>query len=78
MAIWGKCDHRCDLCVHYIGITEELRTRLIPHLNAVYSDSSDRNMCCTGYDTFGCQCFGEEHEVCKLLKCLPQNRYTIV
>ena len=73
-AIWGKCGHRCDLCVHYTGITEELRTQLIPHLNAVYGDGSDWSMRCTGCDTSGCQCYGEENEVCEPLKCLPQKQ----
>ena len=35
-AVYGKCGHRCDLCVHYTESSEEFRSMLIPHLNAVY------------------------------------------
>lgn len=73
-AIWGKCGHRCDLCVHFTGITEEFRAQLIPHLNAVYGEGADWSMRCTGCDTTGCQCYGKESEVCEPLKCLPQKQ----
>jgi len=49
-ALYGKCGHRCDICVHYTGITEEFREMLIPHLNTVYG-ASDWDMRCTGCDT---------------------------
>lgn len=73
-AVWGKCGHRCDLCVHYTEITEEFRESLIPHLNAVYGEDSDWSMRCTGCDTSGCHCHGEGNELCEPLKCLQHKQ----
>ena len=72
-AVFGKCGHRCDICVHYVGINEDFRNVLIPHLNAVYGSNSDWSMRCTGCDTLGCHCCGEGNELCDPLKCLRQN-----
>lgn len=67
--MYGKCGHRCDLCVHYTAITEEFREMLIPHLNAVYGVSS-WDMRCTGCDTPDCHCRRKGNELCEPLKCL--------
>jgi len=72
-AVIGKCGHRCDLCVHYTGITEEFRSMLIPHLNAVYGQS-EWSLRCTGCATPGCQCYTAENGLCDPLKCLPQKQ----
>lgn len=71
-AVYGKCGHRCDLCVHYTGITESFREKLIPHLNAVYG-TSDWGMRCTGCDTPDCHCRGGDNELCDPLKCLQDK-----
>ena len=68
-AVFGKCGHRCDLCAHYTGITEEFRNMLILHLNAVYG-GPDWDMRCTGCDTQDCHCCCNGNELCKPLKCL--------
>lgn len=68
-AVYGKCGHRCDLCVHYTGITEEFRKTLIPHLIAVY-DVTNWDMSCTGCDTADCHCCGDGNELCEPLECL--------
>jgi hypothetical protein len=68
-AVYGKCGHRCDLCVHYTGITEEFRQMLIPHLNAVYG-VSDWAMRCAGCDTPDCHCRRDGNELCEPLQCL--------
>lgn len=73
-AVFGKCGHRCDYCVHYTGISEEFRESLIPHLNAVYGDGSDWSMRCTGCDTPGCHCHCGGNELCEPLKCLQQKQ----
>ena len=73
-AVLGKCGHRCDYCVHYTEITEELRESLIPHLNAVYGEGSDWSMRCTGCDTSGCHCHSEGNELCEPLKCLQHKQ----
>ncbi len=67
--VYGKCGHRCDLCVHYTGITEDSRKMLIPHLTAVYG-GSDWSMRCTGCDTSDCHCCRDGNELCEPLKCL--------
>ncbi len=74
-AVFGKCGHRCDLCVHYIGIREDFRNTLIPHLNTVYGENSDWSMRCTGCDTSGCYCCGEDNELCEPLKCINKNQW---
>ena len=71
-AVYGKCGHRCDLCVHFTGISEEFRNKLISHLSAVYGDS-DWSMRCTGCDTPGCQCYCV-YDVCEPLKCLREKK----
>ena len=68
-AVYGKCGHRCDLCVHYTGITEEFRKMLIPHLTAVYN-TSDWDLRCTGCDTPNCHCCCDGNTLCEPLKCL--------
>lgn len=72
-AVHGKCGHRCDLCVHYTGITEAFRAKLILHLNAVYG-VSDWDMRCTGCDTPGCHCRRDGNELCEPLKCLQERK----
>lgn len=72
-AVWGKCGHRCDLCVHSAGISEAFRNQLIPHLDAVYGQS-DWSMRCTGCATPGCQCYAEGAEICEPLKCLNERK----
>lgn len=65
----AKCGHRCDLCVHFTGITEEFRKILIPHLVSVY-DIPNWDMRCTGCDTPGCQCYGPGCTTCPPLDCV--------
>ena len=72
-AVYGKCGHRCDLCVHYTGITEEFREMLIPHLNAVYGVSA-WDMRCTGCDTPNCHCCRDGNELCEPLRCLHTKK----
>ena len=72
-AVYGKCGHRCDLCVHNTEITDDFRDMLISHLNSVYGSDSDWSMRCTGCDTEGCQCYGE-NGLCDPLRCLHRNQ----
>jgi len=71
-AVYGKCGHRCDMCVHYIGITEEFRKMLITHLTPVYGIST-WDMRCPGCDIPGCHCLKEGNELCDSLKCLAEK-----
>lgn len=72
-ALYGKCGHRCDLCVHYTGISEEFRQMLIPHLNAVYGVSF-WDMRCTGCDTGNCHCYQDGGQLCEPLKCIQEKQ----
>ena len=65
-AVYGKCGHRCDLCIHFAGLADDFRAMLLPHLNAVYGSDSDWSMRCTGCSTEGCYCASEP---CDALKC---------
>lgn len=73
-AVIGKCGHRCDLCVHYTGITEEFRSMLITHLNVVYGTGWE--MRCTGCDTPECHCCKENNQLCEPLICLHEKNKT--
>lgn len=75
-AIYGKCGHRCDMCVHYTEISEDYREMLILHLNNVYGTSS-WEMRCTGCDTAGCHCHSGDNELCEPLKCLSDKTYEV-
>lgn len=72
MQFTEKCGHRCDLCVHYTGISEEFRDILISHLNAVYG-IFNWDMRCTGCDTLECYCCKEGSELCEPLKYISQK-----
>lgn len=72
-AVAGKCGHRCDLCVHYTGLTEDFRQMLLPHLNAVYG-TLDWSMRCTGCATPGCLCYADENGLCEPLHCLSRKQ----
>ena len=47
-AVYGKCGHRCDMCVHYTksGFSDEFRAGLEERLTRVYNHS-DWSMRCT-------------------------------
>ncbi len=75
-AVYSKCGHRCDLCIHYEGISEDFRTMITPHLVNVYGDGwSDR---CPGC---GVQEVGKPHpcmggDWCEELKCAKRKGLT--
>jgi len=48
-AIYSKCGHRCDLCIHYSGgtISEEFRKELCERLTRIYN-TDDWSMRCPG------------------------------
>lgn len=71
-AVFGKCGHRCDLCVHYTGISNEFRKVLIPHMNAVYGDLGWSP--CAGCDTSGCYCHNKDDELYEPLECLQKKQ----
>lgn len=66
-AVYGKCGHRCDLCIHYTGgtISDEFRKELEERLTRVWNNS-DWSMRCSGCGTAGCH---TKDELCDPLKC---------
>jgi len=70
-ALYGKCGHRCDLCIHFTGgtISEEFRKELEERLTRVY-DNSDWSMRCSGCSTPGCYT-----NLCHQLKCAEEKGY---
>ena len=64
-AVYSKCGQRCDLCVHYIGTTEEQRAVMIPNLNKMWG-STDWSMRCKGCYSEECYC---KDDPCRAKKC---------
>lgn len=57
-AVYAKCGHRCDLCIHYTSISEEQRDMLGVHLKNMWG-VSDYSMRCGGCDSDCCYCTEE-------------------
>lgn len=68
-AIYGKCGHRCDLCIHYKKLDEQFRAEIEPRLTRVYS-ISDWSMRCGGCGEPDCYCV---EEGCEQLKCAQKK-----
>ncbi len=66
-AIYSKCGQRCDLCVHYVGTTDEQRAVMIPNLNKMW-DNTDWSMRCSGCYSEECSCTD-----CNAKECYPQK-----
>ena len=54
-AVYTRCGQRCDLCIHYTGTTDEQRTVMKPHLDAMWGES-DWAMRCGGCESDSCYC----------------------
>lgn len=68
-AIYGKCGHRCDLCIHFTGgtVSEEFRKELAERLTRVY-DHTDWSIRCSGCGTPGCYT-----KLCAQQKCAQEK-----
>lgn len=68
-AVYGKCGHRCDLCVHFSGgsINDDFRKELEERLTRVYGNT-DWSMRCSGCGTSGCHT-----KLCDQLKCAKEK-----
>ncbi len=66
-AIYSKCGQRCDLCVHYVGTTDEQREIMILNLNKIW-DNTDWSMRCAGCYSKDCSC-----PDCNAKGCYPQK-----
>ncbi len=72
-AVYGKCGHRCDLCIHFSGgtISDEFRKELEERLSRVWN-INDWSMRCSGCGTSGCH---THDELCDQLKCAKEKGF---
>ena len=70
-AVYGRCGHRCDLCIHFSDstINVEFRKELEERLFRVYVES-DWSMRCSGCGTSGCHT-----QLCDQMKCAKEKNY---
>ena len=53
-AVFSDCGHRCDLCVHYVAVKEELRKKMHGHICNVYGwTPTDEIPLCNGCSNGG-------------------------
>ena len=57
-ALYSQCGQRCDLCVHYKGLDEELRATMEPQLVKMWGET-DWSMRCGGCYSDECYCGGD-------------------
>lgn len=68
-AVYSKCGQRCDLCIHYEGMSEELRSEIEPRLTRVW-DTTDWSMRCGGCYSDHCYC---KDEACDQINCAAEK-----
>lgn len=69
-AVYSQCGQRCDLCVHYIGTTEERRALMEPCLTQMWG-TADWSMRCGGCYSADCYC---KDEPCHAKSCASQRK----
>ena len=68
-AIYSKCGQRCDLCVHYTNLDEELRAVMVTHLIKMWG-TPDWSMRCDGCYSENCYC---KEEPCNAKSCASEK-----
>ena len=68
-AVYSQCGQRCDLCIHYTGVTEELRAVMEPQLIKMW-DITDWSMRCEG--CYSKECYTEDG-LCNAKSCAPKK-----
>ena len=68
-AVYSQCGQRCDLCVHYIGTTEEQRALMEPYLTQMWG-TTDWSMRCGGCYSTDCYC---KAEPCSAKSCAAEK-----
>lgn len=71
-AVYSKCGQRCDLCVHYVGMTDEQRISMEVYLNKIW-DNGDWSMRCGGCYSDSCYC---RNDPCRAKLCLKSKGLT--
>lgn len=67
--VYSMCGQRCDLCVHYVGTTEEQRTVMEPFLEKMWG-ITDWSMRCNGCYSPECYC---KTDPCNAKACAPKK-----
>ncbi len=68
-AVYSKCGHRCDLCIHYTELSEELRRTYNTHVRNIWfggGENPDSGMRCGGCKSENCYC---QDAPCSQMKC---------
>lgn len=68
-ALYSQCGQRCDLCVHYIHTTEELRAVMETALSKMWGQT-DWSMRCGGCHSDNCYC---KDDPCYAKACAPKK-----
>ena len=68
-AVYGECGHRCDLCIHYTGMSEEKRNEIEPILTRVWG-TDDWSMRCGGCGSDNCYC---QNDPCHAKLCAAEK-----
>ena len=68
-AVYSQCGQRCDLCIHYTGVTEELRAVMEPQLIKMW-DITDWSMRCEG--CYSKECYAKDG-LCNAKSCAPKK-----
>ena len=69
-AVYSGCGHRCDLCIHYTGLSEEVRSEIEPRLTRVWGDQ-DWSMRCDGCLSENCHC---KDDPCDQKRCAAEKK----
>lgn len=68
-AVYSKCGHRCDLCIHYTKLDEEMRHIYNTHVQNIWysgGENPDSALRCGGCTSNDCYC---RDEPCTQMKC---------
>lgn len=68
-ALYSKCGQRCDLCVHYAALSEEVRAVMVPQLIKMWG-ITDWSMRCEGCYSENCYC---KNNPCNAKSCAPKK-----
>lgn len=69
-SVYSGCGHRCDLCIHYTGMSEEVRSEIEPLLTRVWGDQ-DWSMRCDGCLSDNCHC---KDNPCDQKRCAAEKK----
>lgn len=69
-ALYSGCGHRCDLCIHYTGLSEEVRSEIEPRLTRVWG-AQDWSMRCDGCLSDNCHC---KDDPCDQKRCAVEKK----